>query len=98
MKQQGWYAAAVMKVAVEGMAGAVKNQADSFLMKLDADQNTWVAEGLELAKSMQATSRVGEVTSWPWPKSWPGSWGNFGLAKGVNFPLKQLLKQVQQTH
>ena len=82
------YAASVMKVAVEGMAGQTKILADSFLMKINNGQEATI-EGLQLAQNMQGMSKVGEAILGYAQQTGRGV-RSFGLAKGVNMTQEGL--------
>ena len=82
------YAASVMKVAVESMAGQTKILADSFLMKINNGQKATI-EGLQLAQNMQSMSKVGEAILGYAQQTGRGV-RSFGLAKGVNMTQEGL--------
>lgn len=82
------YAASVMKVAVESMAGQTKILADSFLMKINNGQEATI-EGLQLAQNMQGMSKVGEAILGYAQQTGRGV-RSFGLAKGINMTQEGL--------
>ena len=82
------YAASVMKVAVESMAGQTKILADSFLMKINNGQEATI-EGLQLAQNMQSMSKIGEAILGYAQQTGRGV-RSFGLAKGINMTQEGL--------
>ena len=82
------YAASVMKVAVESMAGQTKILADSFLMKINNGQEATI-EGLQLAQNMQSMSKIGEAIL-DYGQGVGRGVRQFGLAKGINMTQEGL--------
>ena len=82
------YAASVMKVAVESMAGQTKILADSFLMKINNGQEATI-EGLQLAQNMQSMSKIGEAIL-DYGQDVGRGVRQFGLAKGINMTQEGL--------
>lgn len=82
------YAASVMKVAVESMAGQTKILADSFLMKINNGQEATI-EGLQLAQNMQSMSKIGEAIL-NYGQGVGRGVRQFGLAKGINMTQEGL--------
>lgn len=86
--REAGYAASVMKVAVESMAGQTKILADSFLMKVNNNQNATV-EGLKFAQNMQGMAKVGEAIL-GYAKEVGQGVRSFGLTKGINMTQEGL--------